>query len=95
MSHGSKTAYALRKARPIIERTLPAPCVNVCQLGGVVYPGQTWHVGHIIDKSRGGPDTLDNLGPSHAKCNTSDGGKLGAKITNAARTQTRSRRRAW
>jgi 5-methylcytosine-specific restriction endonuclease McrA len=69
----------------VIARTLPAPCVNRCQLGGTVYPGQKWHVGHIIDKAYGGTDTLDNFGAAHARCNQSDGGKIGAARTNAQR----------
>ncbi len=83
------TAAALRKARPSIARTLPAPCVNRCKLGGTVYPGQRWHVGHIVDKAYGGTDARSNLGPSHAHCNQSDGGKIGAARTNAKRKQTK------
>lgn len=91
------TAYKLKKARPHIDAILPAPCVNQpCKLGGIVHPGQTYDVGHIIDKAAGGADVLSNFGPAHPGCNRRDGGKIGARITNARRKAgTTSGRRAW
>lgn len=54
--------------------------------GREVAPGAAFQVGHIIDASRGGANTLDNLGPQHKRENLSRGGRLGAAVTN-----TRSR----
>jgi len=79
-----------RYARPIITASLPAPCVNRCQLGGIVEPGQRFDVAHIIAPEHGGTDTLDNVGPAHARCNRSDGGKAGrTKQLAAKRTEQR------
>lgn len=90
------TAYKLKKARPHIDARLPAPCVNRCKLGGIVHPGQAYDVGHIIGKEAGGADVLSNFGPAHVTCNRSDGGKIGARITNARRKATTTTgRRAW
>ncbi len=78
------------KARPIIKATLPAPCVQPrCQLGGTVYPDQRFDVAHIVPPSAGGTDTLDNVGPAHAKCNRSDGGKAGRAVQMAAKAKAR------
>lgn len=63
--------------RPILKASLPAPCVNHCVLGGVVYPEQAFDVAHIVDVALGGTDDRSNLGPAHCKCNRSDGGKAG------------------
>lgn len=52
--------------------------------------------GHIIDRSAGGPMTLDNLLPEHPHCNRSAGGTLGATKANARRAQqTRRPSRRW
>ena len=34
------------------------------------------HIDHVIPISLGGPDTLDNVRPSHGYCNTSKGNKI-------------------
>jgi 5-methylcytosine-specific restriction endonuclease McrA len=34
------------------------------------------HIDHVIPISKGGTDTLDNVRPSHAKCNLSKGNKI-------------------
>lgn len=78
----------LAKWRPSIAKTLPAPCVQPrCQLGGVVHPGQQWDVGHLPGHDAyldtGLPLTRDQVGPAHRRCNRSDGGKVGAAMTNA------------
>lgn len=85
-------------ALPIIRATLPAPCIEQrCQRGGIVHPGQRWQVGHIVSAStakrmgwtRAQIDHLSNLGPSHGRCNASEGGKLGSQVTAAKRAPRR------
>jgi hypothetical protein len=71
--------------RPSVKACLPSPCVNACQLGGVVYPGQPFDVGHIVGYDAGGSNDRSNVGAAHVKCNRSDGGKIGAALTNAAK----------
>lgn len=70
-----------KRLRPIIAATLPQPCIGPrCFHGGVVYPGDTWQVGHILDAALGGQPTIENVGPIHRKCNASDGGKKGRAL---------------
>lgn len=61
--------------RPRIAATLPALCVNGC--GQLVTPDQQWDISHIVDADKGGTNDSTNLGPGHARCNRSDGGKAG------------------
>ena len=75
-----------RAARPLITAMLPLPCVDC---GRPVTPEQTWHVGHIVAASHGGTMTMDNVGPSHARCNTKAGGRIGAAMTTRTRRATR------
>ena len=96
-------AAVRRRARPIIEASLPAPCVDC---GGPVLRSQRWQVGHRVSvavaKQQGWPlsriHALTNLGPSHAKargqraCNQIEGGKLGAQIRNDRRRAQRAAR---
>ncbi len=86
-----RTGWATVSARyrKSIAATLPAPCVNVCVLGGVVHPDELWDVGHIVDAAAGGTNERSNLGPAHRRCNRSDGGKIGAAMTNAARKSSK------
>lgn len=35
------------------------------------------HIDHVIPISKGGPDTLSNVRPSHSSCNLSKGGRVG------------------
>lgn len=93
---------ARRRARPLIEASLPLPCIDC---GWPVLPGDgsRWEVGHItpvsIARGMGWSDeeinALSNLGPSHRKgpgqraCNRIAGGRLGAAKTNAARAAAR------
>jgi len=83
----------MTKARPILQAQINAgglPCVNRCRMGGVVFPGQKWDVGHIIGLAQGGTNAYSNLGASHSHCNRSDGGREGARKTNQAKAQTRN-----
>lgn len=83
-----KTSKTMR-AR--INAALPLPCVDC---GRPVHPGQPFHVGHIIAASMGGTDSPSNLGPSHVKCNTKAGGKMGGKKT-ALKKSKKKREGGW
>lgn len=85
--HHARSGWATISARyrPAIKASLPAPCVNRCTMGGTVLPGQAFDVAHIVDVAAGGSNARHNLGAAHQKCNRSDGGKLGAAKTNAAK----------
>jgi hypothetical protein len=81
------------KIRPILQARINAgglPCVNRCQMGGLVFPGQTWDVAHIIDVAKGGTDHPSNLGAAHVRCNRSDGGTAGAIKANYNRATKRN-----
>jgi hypothetical protein len=89
--------------RPRLAASLPAPCVQPrCRRGGVVSPGESWDVAHIVSveqaKAQGWTTAQmnhpSNLGVAHVRCNRSDGGKAGAaKANGARRTLTRAERR--
>ncbi|WP_082108705.1 recombination protein NinG [Microbacterium sp. Ag1] len=74
--------------RALIEKRLPAPCVDC---GRAVLRTQKWHVGHIIAVSLAPHLGLvpANVGPSHARCNLRDGGRMGAAKTNRARSRAK------
>lgn len=91
-AHHRTTEWAriTKVMRPRIQATLPAPCVNRCQLGGVVHPDEKWDVAHIRDLGPGMyDDSPENLGPAHPRCNRSDGGKAGAQISNLTKKTDR------
>ena len=94
--HRSKPWRDFRKVqRPLIAARLPFPCVDC---GRVVHAHQRWHVGHIIAVSIAPQLALHpaNVGPSHSKCNLSDGGRMGAGKVNAARARkTRGEFPSW
>lgn len=93
---GGWTSSDLRKWKPRIAATLPAPCVDC---GHPVMPGTSWQVGHIIPvhhpSSPG--NVASNLGPSHSNksgpggrsCNQSAGGRMGAAKTNSTKKAAR------
>lgn len=62
-------------------------------------PESSWHAGHIEGHATGGNDKdPNNFTPEHGRCNTSDGGKLGARITNSHKVEqdwTRERTLRW
>lgn len=76
------------KARAYWRPRLPVPC---CRCGRPVHHDPRkraggWHVDHYpIPRSAGGTETW----PAHDLCNTSDGGKVGAAITNSRRRPRR------
>lgn len=75
------------KARNICRAMLPAACWRGC--GRVItpdWPERDWHAGHINGRAEGGEDTAANYLPECRWCNTSEGGKLGAAITNGRKT---------
>ena len=67
----------------------PVWCIGC---GREVQQTQRFDIGHRIDGSRGGSNTLSNLGPQHRRENRSAGGKLGAQKTNNARGVSRKAR---
>ena len=73
-----------RKARPIVEASLPQRCIK-CP--GIIRPGTRWQLGHIVDDALGGEMSMSNVGPEHPHCNASSGGKLGARIQSGRRTR--------
>ncbi len=84
--------------RKVLTPQLPLPCIERrCQRGGIVLPGQRWHVGHRVSvkqaKALGWTTAQtnhpNNLGPSHVRCNTSAGGTEGAKARNENRAAAR------
>jgi hypothetical protein len=89
----SKWGTFTRMARPIIARTLPAPCVDPkpgCP--GIVTPDQPWDVAHLVSHHLDPfqPLTLAAVGPAHRTCNRTQGGKEGrAKQLQARRTDQR------
>lgn len=56
----------------------------VCPRCGLpIDPRGRWHVGHVVDRALGGPDTLANTRPEHGRCNEAAGGKLAARLRDA------------
>lgn len=86
---GKWTSADLKKWKPRLAATLPAPCVDC---GRVVTADMSWQVGHIIpvNDPRSPGNVAWNLGPSHSNksgpggrsCNQSAGGRMGAAKTN-------------
>lgn len=74
------------KARDTVRAMLPAPCWRGC--GKVItrdWPEKDWHAGHVNGRAEGGPDNVTNYLPECRWCNLSEGGKVGAAITNGKR----------
>lgn len=86
MSGTGWSGYTVTKARAHWAARLPLPCF---QCGKPVLPGQSWHVDHMTPREFGGSLGIENTWPSHARCNTSAGGKRRAAITNAAKGRAR------
>lgn len=88
--------HASTKARAHCRTMLPGPC---SRCGELVTDEMDWHADHIERRGEGGADSPANFAPAHAHCNTSDGGRIGAAITNGVRvtpaTIQRERRPSW
>lgn len=61
---------------------LPLPCFRC---GQAVLPEHAWHVEHVLDRHLGGSLGVENQWVSHAQCNMSAGGRIGAALTNSKR----------
>lgn len=65
---------------------LPLPCYRC---GKPVTADMKWTVEHLLERAYGGSETsTSNQWVSHAHCNYSGGGKIGAAITNGRRSTT-------
>lgn len=74
------------KARDSCRAMLPRACWRGC--GRVITPGwpeKDWHAGHVNGRHDGGQDQATNYLPECRWCNLSEGGKVGAAITNGKR----------
>lgn len=98
-------AKAARIARPRLQAQINAgglPCVNRCKLGGIVRPGDTWDVAHIIGadqaKRMGWTEAQinaqSNLSSAHRLCNRSDGQRTTTQ-KRAAKRQEEQGIRPW
>lgn len=76
----------VRQVRPVIEASLPQPCVNGAGRCWIM-PGQAFHVAHIMDAALYPDLALDrnNVGPACSAHNLADGGRAGARKTNLLR----------
>ena len=86
MSTNSWGGARAHKARALLAPLVAQGC-PCYRCGRPILPGQSWDADHILDRAQGGTDDPSNLWPSHSRCNTSAGGKVGAKITNAIRRE--------
>jgi hypothetical protein len=74
----------------------PLPCVNPRKCGGaLVYADQLWDVAHVGNALAERDRSPEALGVAHRSCNRSDGGREGAKMTNARRKPKDERKLAW
>lgn len=79
-ARGYGTAH--QRLRRIVGRMVALGGMRCCRCGEVIEPRQEWHLDHSDDRS-------EYLGPAHARCNLSAGGRKG----NEARRRVNSR--AW
>jgi hypothetical protein len=95
---GSKSTAARAHCRQLLAAG-PVPCQRCGQPITSDDPESSWHAGHIEGHATGGSDSDPaNFTPEHARCNMSDGGKLGARITNGVKLEqdwTRERTLRW
>ena len=78
--YGAHDQALRERLRPQVE----AGVVRCARCGQLIVPGERWELDHASGKH-------GYLGPSHFRCNRSAGGKLGAAITNGARSRKVSR----
>lgn len=97
-SGGKRWAGAeVTRARAKCRAMLPHPCRKCGVIITADEPETSWHAGHGLSRAEGGDGS--DIEPEHARCNTSDGGRMGARITNArhrpASDITREKRPQW
>ena len=81
------------RLRRAMAATLPAPC-GYC--GRPIHPADAWHLAHRVPRSRGGPDSLTNVEPWHARCNLAEAPRLAWQATQRRRAQKiAAARRRW
>lgn len=75
---GRRRARILETTRePVDYSAILAEYGMVCHICAVEIPGvQDLHFDHVIPLSKGGAHAMDNIRPSHARCNLSKGAKL-------------------
>jgi hypothetical protein len=71
---------AHRTVRAQVARLVAAGGARCARCGLPIVPGTPWDLDHAAGKN-------GYLGPSHRRCNRQAGAKIGAAITNAARTR--------
>jgi hypothetical protein len=78
---GSKSKQARAKCRAM----LPWACRHC---GGMISPDDpetSWDAGHREGNENRAGGSTDGMEPEHSRCNRSEGGKVGAAITNSQR----------
>ena len=76
---GGESKKARAVCAPMVRQGVPC-----CRCGKPVVEGQAWHADHYpVSREFGGTQVW----PAHERCNTRDGGKRGARITNARKTE--------
>lgn len=69
---------------------------SICYLcEGEIDFDREWHIDHIICKSKGGPDDLWNLSPTHPKCNVFKGTKDALYARSKIRKMTESQKKQY
>ena len=88
---GGGSTRAWRKLRAAKAAELSdAGCLPCWRCGVLVYPGDAWVLGHVIDRALGGDDQL--LALECQPCSSMSGARLGLRL-RAERRQTRLRAR--
>jgi hypothetical protein len=96
--HRSKEWAAFsKKARPILAASLPLPCVNAYRwegCRGVVHPGETFDVAHIVSHGVDPTQPLDmsRVGAAHSRCNRRAGAAEGGRKRAAQRKASNPKR---
>jgi hypothetical protein len=85
-----------KRLRAAFALTLPAPC-GKC--GGIIRPGDRWHLNHKIPRTRGGTNHPGNLEVTHPHCNQAEAPRLAWESKVRRRREAADRavreRRAW
>lgn len=87
--YGGKHQRERERWRRRVEAGLIDCHANVCvESSRWIAPGTPWDLGHTDDRK-------GYTGPEHSTCNRRAGGRNGAAVTNAMRTQGRQTSRDW